>query len=80
MASPALSAETAPSEHHDRDARSLRWTPTVGEHPHFADWNIGGTLNIPEWFSLDLRYYDSDLHSAGNLADDRFVVKISRAF
>lgn len=19
-----------------------RWTPTVGEHPHFADWNIGG--------------------------------------
>ncbi len=47
---------------------------------NYSDWNIGGTLNIPEWFSLDLRYYDSDLHSAGNLADDRFVVKISRAF
>lgn len=47
---------------------------------NYADWNIGGTINIPEWFSLDLRYYDTDLHSAGNLADDRFVVKISRAF
>ncbi|MGE0881433.1 MAG: hypothetical protein AB7L13_12650 [Acidimicrobiia bacterium] len=30
MASPALSAETAPSERHDRHAHSLRWTPTVG--------------------------------------------------
>ena len=47
---------------------------------NYTDWNIGGTLNVPEWFSLDLRYYDSDLRSAGGFADDRFVVKISRAF
>lgn len=47
---------------------------------NYADWNVGGTFNVPQWFSLDLRYYDSDLRAAGGLADDRFVVKISRAF
>lgn len=47
---------------------------------NYSDWNIGGTFNVPEWFSLDLRYYDSDLASGGALYDDRFVVKISRAF
>lgn len=47
---------------------------------NYSDWNIGGTFNIPSWFSLDLRYYDSDLAAAGGLADDRFVFKISRAF
>lgn len=47
---------------------------------NYADWNVGGTINIPQWFSVDLRYYDTDLHSAGRFADDRFVVKISRAF
>jgi uncharacterized protein (TIGR02001 family) len=47
---------------------------------NYSDWNIGGTFNIPEWFSVDLRYYDSDLASAGTFADDRFVFKISRAF
>lgn len=47
---------------------------------NYTDWNIGATLNVPEWFALDLRYYDTDLHSLGRLSDDRFVVKISRAF
>ncbi len=47
---------------------------------NYTDWNIGATLDIPEWFALDLRYYDSDLRSAGNFADDRFVVTISRSF
>lgn len=47
---------------------------------NYTDWNVGATINIPDWFSIDGRYYDSDLSSAGNFGDDRFVVKISRAF
>ncbi len=45
-----------------------------------TDWNIGATLKVYDWFDIDARYYDSDVSFLGNLADDRFVVKFSRAF
>ena len=45
-----------------------------------TDWNIGATLKVYNWFDIDARYYDSDVSFLGNLADDRFVVKFSRAF
>lgn len=45
-----------------------------------TDWNVGSTLKVYNWFDIDARYYDSDIRYAGNLANDRFVVKISRAF
>lgn len=48
---------------------------------NYADWNVGGTFNIPGWFSLDARYYDTDYEPVcGTFCDERFVVKISRAF
>jgi uncharacterized protein (TIGR02001 family) len=45
-----------------------------------TDWNVGATLSVYDWFDIDARYYDSDIHFLGALADDKFVVKISRAF
>ncbi len=45
-----------------------------------TDWNIGATMKVYDWFDIDARYYDSDVSFLGNLADDRFVAKISRAF
>ena len=45
-----------------------------------TDWNIGGTWKIPKWFDLDLRYYGCDARFAGNLADNRLIVKITRSF
>ncbi|MGE4062986.1 MAG: TorF family putative porin [Rhodospirillaceae bacterium] len=49
--------------------------------PNYKDWNLGATLNVPSWFSLDARYYDTDYESVlGTLADERFVFKISRTF
>ncbi len=49
-------------------------------HKDQTDWNIGATLKVSNWFDVDVRYYDSDIRYAGNLADDKVVVKISRAF
>jgi len=45
-----------------------------------TDWNVGVTLSIYDWFDVDARYYDSDISFLGALADDKFVVKFSRAF
>ena len=45
-----------------------------------TDWNIGATLKVYDWFDIDARYYDSDVHFLGKLADDKFVVKVSRTF
>lgn len=45
-----------------------------------TDWNIGATMKVFDWFDVDARYYDSDVSFLGNLADDRYVLKISRAF
>ncbi len=45
-----------------------------------TDWNVGATLKVFDWFDVDARYYDSDIRFLGNLADDRIVVKFSRAF
>lgn len=45
-----------------------------------TDWNIGGTWKIPKWFDLDLRYYGCDARFAGNLADNRVIVKVTRSF
>jgi uncharacterized protein (TIGR02001 family) len=48
---------------------------------NYTDWNAGATFNIPGWFSLDARYYDTDYEAVcGTLCDGRFVFKISRAF
>lgn len=52
---------------------------TKGIHD-YADWNLGGTLHVPTWFDVDLRYYNTDAHYLGKLADDRFVVSIKRTF
>lgn len=45
-----------------------------------TDWNVGATLKVYDWLDIDARYYDSDVSFLGNLADDKFVVKFSRAF
>ena len=45
-----------------------------------TDWNAAATLKVYDWFDVDARYYDSDVSFLGNLANDRFVVKFSRAF
>jgi len=45
-----------------------------------TDWNAGGTWKIPGWFDLDLRYYGSDAEFAGDLAEDRLIVKVTRSF
>jgi len=45
-----------------------------------TDWNVGATLSVYDWFDIDARYYDTDNKALGNIADDRFVVSISRAF
>ncbi len=45
-----------------------------------TDWNVGATLKVYNWFDIEARYYDSDNKALGNFADEKFVVKISRAF
>jgi len=45
-----------------------------------TNWNIGTTLKVYDWFEIDARYYDSDIHFLGDLADDRFVLSVSRVF
>jgi uncharacterized protein (TIGR02001 family) len=45
-----------------------------------TDWNIGGTFKVYNWFDVDARYYNTDNKALGNFADEKFVVKISRAF
>lgn len=47
---------------------------------NWSDWNIGGTLNVFNWFDLDLRYFNSDLRFLGNLSNSRIVIKLSRTF
>ena len=48
---------------------------------NYTDWNAGGTFTIPGWFSLDVRYYDTNYEAVcGTFCDKRFVVKISRTF
>lgn len=48
---------------------------------NYVDWNVGATLNVAGWFSLDARYYDTDYEAVcGTACDGRFVVKVSRAF
>ena len=46
----------------------------------YADWNLGATFHVPTWFDIDARYYNTDAHYLGKLADDRFVVNIKRTF
>jgi uncharacterized protein (TIGR02001 family) len=46
----------------------------------YTDWNIGATVHVGTWFDIDARYYNTDAHYLGRFADDRFVVKVSRAF
>lgn len=45
-----------------------------------TDYNVGATLKVYDWFDVDARYYNTDNKALGKIADDRFVVKISRAF
>ncbi len=45
-----------------------------------TDWNVGATVKVYDWFDVDVRYSDSDVSFLGNLADDRVIVKVSRAF
>jgi uncharacterized protein (TIGR02001 family) len=48
----------------------------------YINWDIGLTLNIYEWFDLDLRYYDTDVPDmlCKGICDSRFVAAISRGF
>lgn len=46
----------------------------------YSDWNLGATFHVPSWFDVDARYYNTDAHYLGRLADDRFVVSIKRTF
>ena len=46
----------------------------------YSDWNLGATVHVGKWFDIDARYYNTDAHYLGKLADDRFVVKFSRTF
>jgi uncharacterized protein (TIGR02001 family) len=46
----------------------------------YFDWNLGVTLHVPTWFDIDARFYDTDAHYLGKLADGRFVVNIKRTF
>jgi uncharacterized protein (TIGR02001 family) len=46
----------------------------------YTDWNLGATFHVPTWFDIDVRYYNTDAHYLGRLADDRFVVNVKRTF
>ncbi len=46
-------------------------------------WRVSLTKDIPQWFTLDLSYHDTDDDAQdffGSIADDRFVFTVSRTF
>ena len=55
------------------------WMLTQGFKEQTA-WDVGATIKVYDWFDVDARYYDSDISFLGSLADDKFVLKVSRAF
>ena len=69
--SPTLSATVGRSFFHDEDDFSYTY------------WNLGVSLGFMEKWSLDLRYWDSDIDSAADpfgLADERFVATLKYTF
>ena len=48
--------------------------------PDYTGWNAGVTYALTEKLDLDLRYYDTSAHSAGEQYGDALVAKISYAF
>ncbi|EEB97832.1 hypothetical protein MPER_02765, partial [Moniliophthora perniciosa FA553] len=46
----------------------------------YTGWNAGVTYALTEKLDLDLRYYDTSAHSAGEQYGDALVAKISYAF
>ena len=53
---------------------------------NYWDWNIGATLNVNNWFDIDVRYYDTDIPgsclvaSGKHWCDSKAVVTVSRSF
>lgn len=47
---------------------------------NWTDWNVGASVDVYDWFSLDARYYDTDVKACTNVCDSRFVVSISKSF
>lgn len=60
--------------------------PAPAFFPDYLDWNAGAALSVNNWFTVDVRYYDTDI--AGNCpapggkqwCGPRAVVAISRSF
>lgn len=48
--------------------------------PDYTGWNAGVTYALTEKLDLDLRYYDTSAHSAGDQYGDAVVAKVSYAF
>ena len=62
------------------DANIGYWSVDDSFGDDYADWNIGATFSIPDWFDFDVRYFDTDLGNCDDLCDSRFVGTISRSF
>lgn len=60
--------------------------PTPAFLPDYLDWNAGAALSVNDWFTVDLRYYDTNI--AGNCpapggkqwCGPKVVAAISRSF
>lgn len=60
--------------------------PTPAFFPDYLDWNAGARLSVNNWFTLDVRYYDTNI--AGNCpapggkrwCGPKVVAAISRSF
>jgi uncharacterized protein (TIGR02001 family) len=49
----------------------------------YIHWRVSLTKEIPDWFTLDLSYHDTDNDEerfVGKIADSRVVFTISRTF
>ena len=62
------------------DANIGYWSVDDSFGDDYADWNIGATLSVQDWFDLDVRYFDTDASGCTNLCDSRVVGTISRSF
>jgi uncharacterized protein (TIGR02001 family) len=50
------------------------------EGDNYTVYSLGATVALPEGFSLDARYFDTDLDEALDIANEQFAITLSKAF
>lgn len=52
----------------------------IAQSGDYTTWNIGGGVALTDNVSLDVRYWDTDVHEFGKIYDSRFVASLKLVF